>query len=398
MWEKIYSTVFNPRLETREIDERLEALKSVMPTPVFWLLGKTQSGKTSIIRALTGDSRAQIGNGMHACTQTASMYDFPSSQDCIMRFLDTRGLGEVDYQPDGDIEAFKDQTHVLIVVMKAMDHAQQAVIQALKSVHKAKPDWPVVVVQTALHEGYPDASFEHINPYPFDSEDWNNAIPDILRQSLLEQRKLFKGIDARFVAVDLTLPEDGFQPVNYGLEAFWRSLETALPQGIALMLHEMKDMRRELHEMYSEAAHPHIVAYSVISGVAGAVPVPFVDIPMVTLVQTKMFHTIASIHNYPLNRKSWAEVTSALGLSMLMNIGRRELVKLIPVYGSAVSSVLTAATTFALGKTLTVYFQNLRSGRELSREFFRNLYTEQFNEGRALLKDYMTDIQHKAPA
>lgn len=398
MWKKIYSTVFTPRLETGDIDERLEAIKSSLPTPVFWMLGKTQSGKTSIIRALTGDSRAQIGNGMHACTKTAFIYDFPDTQDCIMRFLDTRGLGEVDYEPGSDIEAFREQTHVLIVVMKAMDHAQDAVMKAVRSVHKAKPDWPVIVVQTALHEGYPDIHFEHPDPYPFDSEEWYRVIPENLRRSLLEQRKLFKGMDAQFVPVDLTLSEDGYQPVNYGLEAFWRSLEIALPDGIALMLHEMKDMRRELHEIYSKAVHPHIVAYALLSGVAGAVPVPFVDIPMVTLVQAKMFHTIATIHNYRLDRKSWAELSSALGLSLLVNIGRRELVKLIPVYGLAVSSVLTAATTFALGKTLTVYFQSLRNGRELSSELFRKTYEEQFDLGRMLLKDYMTEIQHKVLA
>lgn len=395
MWKKIYSTVFTPRLDDKDINERLAAIKSSMPTPVFWLLGKTQSGKTSIIKALTGDSRAQIGNGMHACTKTAFIYDFPDSEDCIMRFLDTRGLGEVDYQADDDIDAFREQTHLLIVVMKAMDHAQHAVLEAVRSVHKAKPDWPVIVVQTALHEGYPLPGFEHLNPYPFDAENWLDSIPENLRRSLLEQRTLFKGIDAQFVPVDLTLPEDGYEPVNYGLDAFWRSLETALPQGIALMLHDIKALRKELHDVYSSAAHPHIIAYALISGAAGAIPVPFVDIPVVTLVQAKMFQAIASIYHYQPDKKNWAEISSALGLTLLTNIGRRELVKLVPIYGLAVSSVLTAATTYALGKTLTIYLQNLRNGKELSGELFRIIYAEQFEQGRAILKDYVHEIQHK---
>lgn len=395
MWKKIYSIVFTPRLDDEELGKRLEAIKSSMPTPVFWLLGKTQSGKTSIIKALTGDSRAQIGNGMQACTRTSFIYNFPDSQDCIMRFLDTRGLGEVDYDPDCDIEAFREQAHLLIVVIKAMDHAQQAVMEAVRSIHKAKPDWPIIVAQTALHEGYPDSAFEHLSPYPFDAEDRPKTVPENLRRSLLEQRTLFKGIDAQFVPVDFTLPEDGYQPVNYGLEAFWRSLETALPHGIAVMLHDMKEIRKELQDVYSKAAHPHIIAYALTSGAAGAVPVPFVDIPIVTLVQAKMFQTIASIYNYKLDRKSWAEISSSLGITLLTNIGRRELIKLIPVYGSAASSALTAATTYALGKTLTVYFQNLRSGKALSSEAFRVVYTEQFELGRSMMKDYVTEIQHK---
>jgi len=395
MWKKIYSTVLTPRLDDEELSKHLTAIKSSMPTPVFWLLGKTQSGKTSIIRALTGDSRAQIGNGMQACTQTAFIYNFPDSQDCIMRFLDTRGLGEVDYDPKHDIEAFREQAHVLIVVMKAMDHSQQAVMEAVRSIHKAKPDWPVIVAQTSLHEGYPDSAFEHLSPYPFDTENWPETVPENLRRSLLEQRKLFKGIDAQFVPVDFTLSEDGYQPVNYGLEAIWRSLETALPHGIAIVLHDMKEIRKELHDAYSKAALPHIIAYALTSGAAGAVPIPFVSVPVVTLVQAKMFQTIASIYNFKLDRKSWVEISSSLGITILTNIGRRELVKLIPGYGSAVSSVLTAATTYALGKTLTVYFQNLRSGTALSSEAFRGIYQEQFELGRTLLKDYVNEIQQK---
>jgi uncharacterized protein (DUF697 family) len=212
---------------------------------------------------------------------------------------------------------------------------------------------------------------------------------------LLEQRKLFKGIDAQFVPVDFTLPEDGYQPVNYGLEALWRSLETALPHGIAMMLHDMKEIRKELHDAYSKAAHPHIIAYALTSGAAGAVPIPFVSVPVVTLLQAKMFQTIASIYNYKLDRKSWVEISSSLGITILTNIGRRELIKLVPVYGSAVSSVLTAATTYALGKTLTVYFQNLHSGKALSSEAFRVIYQEQFELGRTLLKDYVNEIQQK---
>lgn len=395
MWKKIYSTVLTPRLDDEELSKHLASIKSTMPTPVFWLLGKTQSGKTSIIRALTGDSRARIGNGMQACTQTAFIYNFPDSHDCIMRFLDTRGLGEVDYDPAGDIAAFQEQAHVLIVVMKAMDHAQQAVMDAVRSIHKARPDWPVIVVQTALHEGYPDPAFEHVSPYPFDKEDWVKAVPDDLRRSLLEQRKLFKDIDVQFVPVDFTLSEDGYQPVNYGLEAVWRSLETALPHSIAVVLHNMKEIRKELHDAYSKAAHPHIIAYALTSAAAGAIPVPFAGIPVVTLIQAKMLQTIASIYNFKLDRKSWVEISSSLGITLLTNIGRRELVKLIPGYGSAVSSALTAATTYALGKTLTIYFQNLRSGTALSSDVFRGIYKEQFEQGQSLLKDYVSEIQQK---
>ena len=45
--------------------------------PVVWLVGKVQSGKTSIIRALTQATDAEIGAGFRACTRTARVFDFP---------------------------------------------------------------------------------------------------------------------------------------------------------------------------------------------------------------------------------------------------------------------------------------------------------------------------------
>src|SRR5262249_59845723 len=44
--------------------ERLEQLRERVPVPVFWLFGKTQSGKTSIIKYLTGAESAAIGDGL----------------------------------------------------------------------------------------------------------------------------------------------------------------------------------------------------------------------------------------------------------------------------------------------------------------------------------------------
>src|SRR5258708_3815850 len=44
--------------------------------PVVWLLGKLQSGKTSIIRELTQAADAEIGSGFRACTRTARVFDF----------------------------------------------------------------------------------------------------------------------------------------------------------------------------------------------------------------------------------------------------------------------------------------------------------------------------------
>ena len=96
------------------------------------------------------------------------MYAYPDEEGCFLKFLDTRGLGEVGYDPAEDLEVFADQSHCIIVVLKAMDHAQQDVLAALRTIRKQRPQWPVIVCQTTLHEGYPGGA-GHVVPYPLRS-------------------------------------------------------------------------------------------------------------------------------------------------------------------------------------------------------------------------------------
>ena len=69
-----------------------------IPVPVLWLLGKTGAGKSSLIRALTGE--AEVGEGFAPCTRTAMAYDYPPERP-VMRFLDTRGVFRIGLRSAG---------------------------------------------------------------------------------------------------------------------------------------------------------------------------------------------------------------------------------------------------------------------------------------------------------
>src|SRR6516164_5352635 len=112
--------------------------------PVVWLLGKVQSGKSSIIRILTGASEAEIGEGFAACTSTARVFDFPAEAP-IIRFLDTRGLGEIAYDASEDIAFCEGRSHLILAVMKALDLEQGIVLDVVRAARLRHPDWPVVV-------------------------------------------------------------------------------------------------------------------------------------------------------------------------------------------------------------------------------------------------------------
>src|SRR6201999_124668 len=86
-----------------DLDKTLAELRAKTPAPVFWLLGKTQSGKTSIIRHLTGAEDAAIGSGFRPCTRTSRLYQFPTADAPLLTFLDTRGVDEPGYDATEDL-------------------------------------------------------------------------------------------------------------------------------------------------------------------------------------------------------------------------------------------------------------------------------------------------------
>jgi uncharacterized protein (DUF697 family) len=397
IWKKAWRQFASPKVSAAKLERCMEQIRRDLPVPVYWLLGKAQSGKTSLIRALTGNTRAEIGNGIRACTRTASEYPVPSADDCLLRFLDTRGLGEVDYDPAEDIALFRHQAHLLIVVMKALDHAQQPVMQALLQIHAARPQWPILVVQTALHEGYVARSDQHCVPYPYHETQFPPSVPQDLARSLTAQRLMFSQakIAARFVPVDFTLPEDGYEPADYGLDALWEAIEELLPMGLRGMLQQHRQFRKTLRDAHLRAAHPHILSYAVAAGAAATIPVPFVDIPLVMAIQAKMFHTIASIYHQEFDVEKIGEVLGALGVGYLGRLGGRELLKVIPAYGSAISAVYSGASTYALGLTLCAYFGRLRDGAQPDQAEFQRVYETSFQEGREKLKAYLERLRNK---
>lgn len=394
-WDRLWRQVSEPRVSPEKLEECLEEIKKRLPIPVFWLLGKTQAGKSSIICALTGTNKAAIGTGFRPCTRTAQQYPYPNDEDCRLRFLDTRGLGEVSYDPAEDIAQFQDQAHLLVLVMKAMDHAQKPVLDAFESIHAARPQWPVLVVQTSLHEGYPGDHLRHPLPYPFAQSPLPGTIPQDLTRSLLMQRKMFEKFQApiRFVAVDFTLPEDGFEPALYGLDELWQSIEELVPYGLHNMLRQDGAARDQLADIHYQTALPHVTTYAVAAGTASLIPLPFVDVPVVAAIQMKMFHTVANIYRQEINAQRIGEILGTLGVGMLGQIGSRGLLKFIPVFGSAMTALYTAAATYALGLTLCAYFARIRDGAVPNQEELRELYRAHFDEGREKLKSYLDSVR-----
>jgi len=383
-WKGLGDALFSPK--AAGIESKINDVKQRLPIPVFWLLGKTQSGKTSLIRALTGNDAAEIGNSFQACTKRSRYYDYPSSSHPMLRFLDTRGLGETAYDPGEDLAWCADQAHLLIVVLRALDMNQAEVLDTVRAIHDQHPDWPIIVVQTALHEGYAFAA-GHSQPYPYQQIPFPPQVSHALAQVLLHQRDWFQSVPAHFVPVDFTLPEDGFEPVDYGLDALWNTIESVLPAGVIGLLRDT-EQHKELLDFHAGQALPHLIGYAVLNVGMGAIPLA--GLPLVLAVQAKLFHSIASIYGLELTRRLYAEFTGIIGVSVGLGLLGRELLKFVPIYGSAVAGVYSGAMTYALGKAFCMYLQGVKRGALPSHAMLKQAYDEAFVHARQLLKNKET--------
>ncbi len=336
--------------------------------PVVWLLGKVQSGKTSIIRVLTQATNAEIGNGFRACTKTARVFDFPDKAP-IIRFLDTRGLGEVAYDASEDIAFCEERAHLIIVVVKALDTEQQAVLDVVQAARRRHPAWPVVVAQTSLHEAYPPGQ-GHALPYPFATVPAASCrLPARLLRALDYQRSMFEALPGRLtpsiVPIDFTQPNDGLEPIDYGRDALVDALIVAAPAAMTGPLSELPDRFDRLR-----TSNAHILGFALAAGASDALPVAgFVTVP---LVQAAMLRQVAKLLGSRWDRQAYAEFAGALGAGTLLraasSFGVRQLVKLVPLYGqtagAAAAAAASFATTYAMGKAASYFLMRRQQGED----------------------------------
>ena len=374
--------------------QRRELLKKT-PVPVFWLFGKTGSGKSSIVRYLTGATQAEIGNGYRPQTRTSSQYDFPNTEEAIVRFLDTRGLGEVGYDPTDDLKHFDASTHVIIVVVRVMDHALQDIVEPLRKIRSARPTRQIVLVLTCLHEAYP---FEqHPDPDPFDAQlapkdglggqvstvsQWAKS-PE-LHRCLVEHEHRFAGLVDRIVPIDLTQPEDGFVQAEYGGKRLEEILIEVLPAACRQTLLHLDDIRESLQDLTEKQAMPMIIAYSSLAATAAATPLPWIDIPAVMGIQTRLIYLLADLYDQKMNAEMLLKMAGAAAGRLALRFAVKAPLKFIPFVGQTANAAMAFAYTFSLGKACCWYFGEIRNGNVPLPEELNTVWGEKLEEAIAV--------------
>jgi uncharacterized protein (DUF697 family)/energy-coupling factor transporter ATP-binding protein EcfA2 len=369
-------------------DEQYERVRRELleqaPIPLIWLFGKTGSGKSSIVRYLTGAGEAEIGTGYRPQTRFSARYDFPSQSEPLLSFLDTRGLGEAGYDPREEIEQFSGETHLMIVVVRAMDHAVEEIVRSLQTIRKSAPTRPVLLALTALHDASPGEQHPVSDPFDESEHPLPEGIPDDLRRSLQQQYERFDGLFDRAVPIDLTLPEEGFDQPDFGGERLKRAVIDALPAAYRQTLLRLDRVNESLSDLSRRQALPVILASSTLAATAGAVPLPWVDIPVVMGIQSHLVYRLARMHHQPIDSATIAKVTGSLGGQIAIRMAVRQTLKFIPWVGMAVNAAAAFVYTYATGMAWNWYFTRVREGHLPSDAELREVFHEQLRQAAEL--------------
>jgi len=263
--------------------------------PTFWLLGKTGAGKSSLIHAVTLDSRVEIGDGFRPCTKASQEYDFPADK-ALLRFLDTRGLAEADYNAEDDIGVCQHCSNALIVVMKVEEPEQSCVLNALNQIREKGSIEQILLIHTGIHliENTHDRKqcISH-NQHQCDKA-WGDPVSAIEVDFELENGK------------------------NLGVDLLRTTLSQLLP---VLTQLDMDEAYSNAEEKNFAALKKETLWYSASAGATDAFPaIGIVSVPM---IQAKMLHSLAKQYGMDWNKKTMSEFAGALGASFGVQYGVR---------------------------------------------------------------------------
>ena len=114
-----------------------------------------------------------------------------------------------------------------------------------------------------------------------------------------------------------------------------------------------------------EIASKLVNRFALLSGVAGLVPLPVVDVIAVGGLQVQMLRRLSQIYDVEFSENRGKALIAALAGSMIpttSGIGAASMLKFVPVVGTLAAAfvmpVLSAGATYAIGKAFIQHFES----------------------------------------
>ena len=398
-------------VDEERLREILEQVRSELPTTEAILMGKPQTGKSSVVRALTGGDATMVGQGFRPHTQNTTRYAYPNDDLPLLTFVDTVGLGDGRQSVDGIVDGIVQElatamgqgsiaqgqtehvsSRILIVTVKVGDFATDSLRTMVRAMRSRFPQVPCLLAITCLHEAYPAQILQH-PLYPPDAQPGYESIA----RAACQIRADFAGLFDASVLVDFTLDEDEFDPVLYGLDAFVTTIGNLLPEAESRAIAQLiqnRDVSPQLSDLYRSVGRRMIVPFSIAAATCAAVPLPLATMPVLTGIQISMITVLGQLYGQVLTPGQAGGLVSTIAGGFLAQTIGRELVKLIPGFGSVIAASWATAYTWALGEAACVYFGDLMGGKTPDPKRIQQVMKTSFDEARSR---FGRDLQETSP-
>ena len=360
-------------------NDQVEAALARTQPPTLGLLGKTGAGKSSIVRVLTGSEAAEVGDGFRPCTRIAQQFDFPDAAAPVLRFLDTRGLGEPGYDASADLAAFAASTHLVLLTVRVADQSLAAVVDAMQQVRRQAADRPTLLVLTCLHELHPKTEALRLMPMPDarrlqvgrrDDQPADESDAS-LQQAIDRQCERFDGLFDAIVAIDFTPIEWAMPVTNLGEQPLRQAILDWLPRA------QQQAGRLALAAAKQGVEQARLIGYATAAATAAAVPLPWVDIPVVAGLQWRLSSEVARHHGQTLDRTALGRMSGLIGTRAAIGMAIRGFLKGVPLLGSAINATTAFASTYAAGAAADFYFAARTADQSPDAAAVRRVYEEQ---------------------
>ncbi len=138
-------------------------------------------------------------------------------------------------------------------------------------------------------------------------------------------------------------------------------------------------------------AESTIKNHSLMAAGGGLIPIPLIDFIAVSGIQAELVKKLCGIYQVDFYKNQGKSTISALVGTSFASLGS-SLIKAIPGLGSVLGgvsmSILSGATTYAIGQVFAQHFEDGGTMADLDTDDFKRFYNQKLEEGKQLVKDW----------
>lgn len=402
--EKTRTMLKDTILGDKDLKKLMEGIDSHRP-PRILLIGRTGSGKSSLINALCSAYVANVSD-TKSCTVNTEPYQCKENDRVLMDILDTRGIAESESLDEtisaeemliNQINEFSPDVAILMLNCTHRDDVNSDV-EFLKKVTKTYAEinqlrLPIVVVVNKCDEMAP-TRFKTPSEYPANKISKINEVVQYYKGIIVKNGLKIDNIIAVSSLIDWQTPdgmEVGVEDIKnlpqydidnmqiafdgrYRIEELLDILEEAIYDFESQMGLRMASRLKEVVDRI--ARHLNKI-FTGISATVALTPIPVSDIYVLLILQSVLVSLIASLSGRDISLDSAKEFIFSIGgmagagyaFRLLAQQSSKLLNAVWPGSGSAVSSGIAAFGTSAIGKAAISYYIDDKTMDEAKKKF-----------------------------